>query len=97
MSVMDYRTRDGLADYGFSIEFDADTGWQVYIVFEPLYEGDRSGPNLPHQAIDHRGRRYIDWPSKVENLGEARTIAALWAELIHHYLHIQRGRGAMRK
>jgi hypothetical protein len=40
MTVLDYRTRDGLADYGFSIEFDPNVGWRAYIVFQPFY-GDR--------------------------------------------------------
>ena len=30
MAVMDYRTQDGLANYGFSIEYDAKSGWRVY-------------------------------------------------------------------
>ena len=92
MAVMGYRTQDGLTDYGFSIEFHSDAGWRVYIVFEPLYEDDYSSSNLPYQAIDSRGRRYINWPSKIEGLGEAKTIAALWAELIHRYQHGQRGK-----
>jgi hypothetical protein len=35
MAVMNYRTQDGCADYGFSIEFEPDKGWRIYIVFDP--------------------------------------------------------------
>lgn len=85
MAVMDYRTQDGLADYGFSIEFQPDGAWRVYSIFQPFYQGHRDSLQLPHQSIDLNGRRYVDWPSKLDSLGEARTVAALWAELIHRY------------
>lgn len=32
MAVMDYRTRDGLVTYGFSIEPHSGAGWRVYIM-----------------------------------------------------------------
>ncbi len=38
MVVRDYRTQDGLADYGFSIEFQSDVGWRVYIIFDLPHE-----------------------------------------------------------
>jgi len=87
MAVMDYRTQDGLANYGFSIEYDAKSGWRVYIAFQPLCQADHDDPRLPHQAIDRNGRRYVDWPSKLDGLGDAKTVAALWAELIQSYWH----------
>lgn len=34
MAVRNYRTQGGLADYGFSIEFQSDVGWRVYIIFD---------------------------------------------------------------
>ncbi|MGH3815851.1 MAG: hypothetical protein ACRDUV_25940 [Pseudonocardiaceae bacterium] len=92
MTVMDYRTQDGLADYGFAIEFQSDGGWRVYIIFLPLHRGHDDSLQLPYQAIDRNGRRYVNWSSKLDNLGEARTVAALWAELIHRYQHSQERR-----
>lgn len=83
MAVMEYRTRDGVADYGFSIEFQPDIGWRIYIIFQPSYQGHDDTLQLPYQSIDSNGRRYVDWSSKIDNLGDARTVAALWAELIH--------------
>jgi len=89
MTVMDYRTRDGLADYGFSIEFRPDVGWRVYIIFHPYRHGYDDSLKLPYQSISDDGRRYVDWPSKLDSLGEAKTVAGLWAELIERYLRIQ--------
>jgi hypothetical protein len=93
MAVMDYTTRDGLADYGFSIEFQPDSGWRVYIVFHPSEDNNESR-NLPYQSIDYDGRRYVDWRAKLDSLGDARTVAALWAELAQRYQRTQGQRRA---
>lgn len=85
MAVMDYRTRDGLADYGFSIEFQSDTGWRVYIIFQPFYQRHDDSLELPNQSIDGNGRRYVDWSGKLDSLGDAKAVAALWAELAERY------------
>lgn len=81
MAVINYQTRDGLAEYGFSIEFVPDVGWRVYIVFQP----HGGSLELPYQSIDSTGRHYVDWSAKLDSLGDARTVAALWAELVHNY------------
>jgi len=87
MAVMDYRTRDGLADYGFSIEFQPEEGWRVYVIFNPFYE-DSGSLRLPYEAIKN-GRRYVDWRAKLDSLGDAKTVAALWAELVQRYWHAE--------
>ncbi|MCA1697276.1 MAG: hypothetical protein LC749_22595 [Actinobacteria bacterium] len=85
MTVMTYRTQDGFADYGFSIEFQPWTGWRVYIIFRPFHQDHDDSARLPHQAIDDIGRCYVNWSAKVDSLGEARTVAELWAEMIQRY------------
>lgn len=85
MAVMDYRTQDGLADYGFSIEFQPDAGWRAYIIFQSFHQGHDDSRRFPYEAIHGNGRRYVDWSARLNSLGEARTVAALWAELIHRY------------
>jgi hypothetical protein len=91
MAVMDYQTRDGLSLYGFSIEFQHGKGWRVYIIFDPFHKGQGGTPHFPYQAFDSNGRRYVNWPSNLDNLGDAKTVAALWAELIHrHYPRTER-------
>lgn len=88
MAVMAYRTRDGHADYGFSIEFQPDRGWHIFIMFDPFRKGD-DRPALPYQSLDDDGRRCVDWPSKLDNLGDARAVAELWAELAQSYQQAQ--------
>ena len=74
-------TKNGLAHFGFSIEFQPDIGWRVYIVFDP-FRRDRDHPlDLPYQSIDNTGRRYVDWSPKIDTLDEAKTVARIWAEL----------------
>ncbi|HKR50318.1 MAG TPA: hypothetical protein VJT72_12195 [Pseudonocardiaceae bacterium] len=89
MAVMDYRTQDGLADYGFSIEFRPDLGWRVYIVFEPFQQGHSDSLKPLYQSIDGDGRRYVDWSSKLDNLGDAKKVAELWAEMAQGYRRAQ--------
>jgi hypothetical protein len=92
MVVMHYRTQDGLADYGFSIEFQPDRGWRVYVVFDPFHKGQDDSPKLPYQSKDDNGHRYVDWPSKFDSLGDAKTVAELWAELAQRYQRVQEER-----
>jgi hypothetical protein len=89
MAVMDYRTRDGRTDYGFSIEFQPGIGWRVYVVFDPFRKGQDDSPSLPYQRLDTDGRRYVDWPSQLDNLGDAKTVAGLWVELVQRYQRAQ--------
>ena len=84
MTVMDYRTRDGLAAYGFSIEPHPGAGWRVYIIFIPSCQGDKI-PDLPYEAVDDKRGHYVNWPPKLGSLAEARTVAGIWAELAEQY------------
>ena len=92
MAVMVYRTQDGLTNYGFSIDFQPDIGWRVYIVFQPFRQNDDDSPLLPYAATDRAGRRYVNWSEKLDNLGDARTVAAFWAELVQDYQRTQEQR-----
>jgi hypothetical protein len=85
MAVMNYRTQDGLADYTFSIEFQPDVGWRSYIIFQPSQQGYDDSLQSPYQSIDHNGRRYVNWSTRIDSLGDAKTITTLWVELIQRY------------
>jgi len=93
MAIMDYRTRDGLADHGFSIEFQSDNGWRVYIIFQPVNHRQDDTLHVPYQCVDNNGRRYVDWPARLESLGDAKTVAELWAELVQPYRRTQEQKG----
>jgi hypothetical protein len=97
MVVMGYRTQDGLADYGFSIDFLPRIGWRVYIIFQPFHQSDDDSLHLPYQAVDGDGRRYVDWSGKLDNLGDAKTVAALWAELVQGYRRAQEQRALIER
>jgi hypothetical protein len=92
MAVMNYRTQDGLADYAFSIEFQSDVGWRTYIIFQLTRQGHDDSVQLPYQSIDHNGRRYVDWSAKIDSLGDAKTVAEFWAELIQRYHRVKEQR-----
>jgi hypothetical protein len=85
MAIMSYRTQDGLADYAFSIEFQSNVGWRSYIIFQLSHQSYGDSLQLPYQSIDHNGRRYVNCSAKIDSLGDAKTVAALWAELIQRY------------
>ncbi|MGH3785241.1 MAG: hypothetical protein ACRDRG_01525 [Pseudonocardiaceae bacterium] len=89
MAVINYRTQDGLADYGFSIEFQPGIGWRVYVMFDSFPQGQNDSLQLPYQSFDDKGRRYVDWQSELNSLGDARTVAELWAELAERYQRVQ--------
>ena len=89
MAVLAYRTQDGLNDYGFSIEFQPTTGWHVYIILDPFREGQSNSPPMPYQSVDDYGRHYVNWPSKLDSLGDAKAVAQLWAELAQRHERAQ--------
>ena len=93
MAVMEYRTQDRRAYYGFSIEYQPARGWRVYIIFDSFYTGGGDIPQLPYQSFDEDGRRYVTWRSKLDNLEDAKTVAELWAELVHGYQREQEEHG----
>lgn len=84
MVVMAYRTQDRVADFGFSLEFQPEIGWRVYIVFLPVNDQELC---FPYQSADRNGRHYVDWAARIGSLGEARIVAELWAEIARRYQH----------
>ncbi|MGH3822267.1 MAG: hypothetical protein ACRDRA_05430 [Pseudonocardiaceae bacterium] len=89
MTVMIYQTRDGRAEYGFSIDYEPDRGWRAYIVFRPFHQDGSNNLKLPYQSTDSKGRHYVNWSEKLDNLGDAKAVAALWAEVAQRYQNTQ--------
>ena len=80
-----YRTRDGLADYGFSLERQSDGAWRAYIESAPSY-GLRSGDqNLTHRLRDG-SRWYVCWTGRFETETQARAVASRWADRTQRYI-----------
>lgn len=84
-----YRTRDGLGNYGFSFERQADGSYRAYITSMPSYGGRDQSPNTTHRLAD-RGRYYIHWRRPLRSEDDARQVAALWADLTQEYIRTGR-------
>ncbi|NTW99429.1 MAG: hypothetical protein HGB35_05790 [Geobacteraceae bacterium] len=80
-----YRTSDGLADYGFSFEKQADGIWRAYIDNQPSYQGRNTDAHSTHRLSDG-ARKYVCWTSPLRSLEEARQVAALWADKTQQYI-----------
>jgi hypothetical protein len=53
--------------------------------FQPVQQSNDSSPSVPYQSVDPTGCRYVNWSEKLDNLGDAKKVAALWAELVQNY------------
>ena len=80
-----YRTKDGLADYKFSFERQSDGNYRAYILELPDYRWRSSSPTTTHRLRDN-DRNYICWSQPLWSEAEARTVAALWADLTQEYI-----------
>ena len=80
-----YRTRDGQADYSYSIEQQRDGTWRVYIEGQPDYKGRDNDAHTTHRLSDG-GRKYICWTAPLQTLGQAKQVAAMWADATQKYI-----------
>jgi hypothetical protein len=80
-----YRTRDGAADYGFSLEEQPDGTWRAYITAQPSYRGHSADAHSTHRLSDGM-RKYVCWTSRLRSLEEAKGVAALWADKTQNYI-----------
>lgn len=85
MSFVYYRTKDGLADYGFSFERQSDSSWRVYVDSMPSYGRRDTSLSVTHRLTDG-GRYYVCWSQKLRSEADARKVAAKWADLTQEYI-----------
>lgn len=81
-----YRTRDGRADYGFSIERQADGTYRPYIASQPSYGSRATGAHETHRLSGDSGRKFVCWNRALRSEEEARSVAALWADATQNYI-----------
>lgn len=81
-----YRTRDNRANFLFSFERQPDGCYRAYILRQPGYGRLPADLHTTHRLRDGRGRLYVCWTSPLRSEQEARTVAALWADLTQVYL-----------
>ncbi|MGH3944997.1 MAG: hypothetical protein ACRDSI_08140 [Pseudonocardiaceae bacterium] len=87
MAVMNYRTQDGRADYGFSIEFRPDKGWRIYIISIRSRTAKTTTRNFPTKPSTTDG---VTWTGHRSSQPRRReNNFALWAELAQRYHHTQ--------
>jgi hypothetical protein len=81
-----YRTRDGEADYEFSLEEQGGRVWRAYIVSQPSYQSRDRSLQATHRLIDEQGRYYVCWSTPVRELDDLKRIAALWSDRTQRYI-----------
>jgi len=79
-----YRTRDGAADYGFSIE-RCGGEYRVYITRQPAYGRRDTSLDATHRLRDG-GRYYVCWTRPIRSVEDAKAVARAWAESTQRYV-----------
>jgi len=80
-----YRTKDGQADYSFNIERQRDGTWRPYIERQPSYQGRADDGHVTHRLSDGP-RKYVCWDAPLRTEAEAKSVAALWADMTQKYI-----------
>jgi hypothetical protein len=80
-----YRTKDGLRDFHFSFEQQADGSWRAFIVGDIQYGGRPDDCHSTHRLTDG-GRHYVCWTRPLRTEQEARDVAALWGDKTQRYI-----------
>lgn len=80
-----YRTKDGLADYGFAFSRMSAGFYRVYIVSQPSYGFRDTSVHATHRLTDG-DRRYICWTGVLRTEEQARAVAAAWADRTQEYI-----------
>ncbi len=89
--IIYYRTRDGRADYAFSIERHGNNTYRAYIVSQPSYGSRDTGPHETHRLTDSAGRQYVCWTRPLRSEADARGVAAAWADASQEYIRTGQG------
>ncbi|MDZ5455320.1 hypothetical protein [Azohydromonas lata] len=92
MTKVIYRTKDGRADYAFSLERQADGEVRAYITSQPNYAGRDNSGHATHRYTDLRDdRRYICWDGSLRTEDDAKKVAAAWADRTQEYIRSGKG------
>lgn len=84
-----YRTRDGEADYAFSLEQLTDGTWRAYIRQQPGYRGRPSDAHSTHR-FGLGVRPYVCWSEPLRTLDDALNVARAWSERTQDYIKYSR-------
>jgi hypothetical protein len=81
---INYRTADGLADYGFSFE-QASGVWRAYITSQPSYSGRDTSGLATHRLVEGE-RYYVCWTPEPRTLDDLKKVVRLWADRTQRYI-----------
>lgn len=81
----DPRYQVGHLRFVFTFRELAPGSWRVYIDRQVDYGGRASDAHSTHRLSDG-GRVYVCWSERIPTLGDAKRIAATWAECTAHYI-----------
>lgn len=80
-----YRTKDGRADYGFSLEEQNDGSLRAYVDSMPSY-GSRSTSLTTTHRLPDGNRYYVCWSKKIYNEDGLKTVVASWSDKTQEYI-----------
>jgi hypothetical protein len=85
MSI-NYRTRDGQADYKFSFEQQANGDWRAYILSQPSYRSRATDSHSTHRLTDYHGRKYVCWSTPISSADGLKNVVAKWSDATQDYI-----------
>jgi hypothetical protein len=81
-----YRTRDGSADYAFTIEQQADGTYRAYVAYQPDYGNRTTDGHSTHRYQAPDGRKFICWSKSIRSEQDALRVSAAWADATQEYI-----------
>lgn len=80
-----YRTKDGQADYGFSLEEQNDGSLRAYVDSMPNYGSRSTSLHTTHRLTDG-GRHYICWNRNLYDEEDLKKVVAVWSDATQTYI-----------
>ena len=83
--IIFYRSSNGRSDYGFRIQRMGNDRYRVYVLDHPSYGSRDTNDLVTHMLHDSHGP-YICFTGNIENVEQARNLAATWADKTEDYI-----------
>jgi hypothetical protein len=83
--IIFYRSSNGRSDYQFHVQRMGDGSYRVYVLDHPSYGSRDTNDLTTHLLRDGQGS-YICYTGRIENVEQARNLAATWADKTEGYI-----------
>jgi hypothetical protein len=80
-----YRTKDGRADYGFSLEEQNDGSLRAYVESMPSYGSRSTSLHTTHRLTDGN-RHYVCWSEDINDEDGLKEVVASWSDKTQEYI-----------